>query len=95
MNTKEFIKALAEKLDISQKEAESLLVQTSAVIRESLLEENKLTIMHLGSFQVKKTASRTAYIPAIERKALVPPRSMVQFQAAESLKDKLRNQEKP
>lgn len=95
MNTKDFIRALAEKLDISQKEAENLLVQTSGIIRESLLEENKLTIMHLGSFQVKKTASRPAYIPAIEKKALVPPRSMVQFQAAESLKEKLKNQERP
>ncbi len=95
MNTKEFIKALAEKLDISQKEAESLLVHTSGIIRESLLEENKLTIMHLGSFQVKKTASRSSFIPALNRKALVPPRQTVQFQAAESLKDKFKNQEKP
>lgn len=95
LNTKEFIKALAEKLDVSQKEAENLLDDTTKVIRETLSEDKKLTVLHLGSFQVKKSASRSAYIPALNKKALVPPRKVVQFQAADSLKDKLKSKLKP
>ncbi len=95
MNTKEFIKALAEKLDISQKEAENLLHHTTGIFREALSEDKKLTILHLGSFQVKKSDSRSSYIPALNKKALVPPRKVVQFQAADSLKDKLKNTGQP
>jgi DNA-binding protein HU-beta len=91
VNTKEFIKALAEKLDVSQKEAENLLDDTTKIIREAISEDKKLTVLHLGSFQVKQSDSRSAYIPALNKKALVPPRKVVQFQAADSLKDKLKS----
>ena len=91
MNTKEFIKALAEKLGVSQKEAENLLQHTTAIFRETISADKKLTVLHLGSFQVKKSDSRSAYIPALNKKALVPPRKVVQFQAADSLKDKLKS----
>jgi nucleoid DNA-binding protein len=91
VNTKEFIHALAEKLNISHKEAAILLQHTTRVFRETVSEEKKLTLLHLGSFQVKKSSSRSAYIPALNKKALVPPRRVVQFHTAETLKDKLKN----
>jgi len=90
LNTKEFIHALAEKLHVSHKEAANLILQTTKVFRETVSEEKKLTLTHLGSFQVKKNASRSAYIPALNKKALVPPRRVVQFHAAETLKDNLK-----
>ena len=95
MKTRDFIKALAKKLDISHKEAESLLEHTSAVIRDIVVEEKKLTITRLGSFQLKKTASKTSYIPALNKKALVPPKSSIHFQPADTLKDKLKNNSQP
>jgi nucleoid DNA-binding protein len=95
LNTNEFILALAEKLHVSRKEASKLLHDTSTVFRDTVSEEKKLTLHHLGSFQVKKSASRTAYIPALDKKALVPPRRVVQFHVAETLKDKLKNVRRP
>ncbi len=91
LNTKEFIHALAEKLNVSHKEAAELLQQTTLVFRETVFEEKKLTIQHLGSFQMKKTNSRTAFIPALNKKALVPPHSNIAFHPAETFKDKLKN----
>jgi nucleoid DNA-binding protein len=95
VNTKEFIKTLAEELHVSQKEAEKLLEQTTNVMRETVIDEKKLTVLHLGSFQVKKIASRSSYIPALNKKALVPPKSSIHFQPADTLKDKLKNLSKP
>jgi DNA-binding protein HU-beta len=95
LNTGEFIKALAEKLNVSPKAAANLLDQTTRIFREEVSEDKKLTLPHLGSFQVKKSASRTAYIPALRKKALVPPRRVVQFHVAETLKDKLKNTRRP
>ena len=91
MNTKEFIRALADKLNVSQKEAENLLHHTTQTFRETISEDKKLTVLHLGSFAVKKSSSRSAYIPALDTKALVPPRKVVQFHIADTLKDKLKN----
>jgi len=95
MNTREFIKELAKKLDISQKDAEKLLDHTAQAMRETVMEEKKLTVLHLGAFQVKKTASRSSYIPALNKKALVPPKSSIQFHPADTLKDKLKNFTRP
>jgi nucleoid DNA-binding protein len=91
LNTKEFIQALAEELDVSQKEAARLLHQTTKVLRETVAEDNKVTILHLGSFHIKKNASRAAYLPALNKKAIVPPRKVIQFHLAETLRDKLKN----
>jgi nucleoid DNA-binding protein len=91
LNTKEFIRSLADKLHISQKEAAGLLQDTTRVIRETVSEEKKITMLHLGSFRLKKIASRSAYIPALNKKALVPPRRAIRFHVAETLKDKIKN----
>jgi nucleoid DNA-binding protein len=95
LNTQKFIKAFAEKLDISQKEAEKLLEQTTKVMRESVTEEKGLTILHLGNFKVKKTPSRSSYIPALDKKAVVPPKSSIRFQPADTLRDKLKSYKRP
>jgi nucleoid DNA-binding protein len=95
LNTNEFINSLAEKLHVSRKEATRLLQGTTSVFRDTLSEEKKLTLLHLGSFQVKKSPSRTAYIPALHKKALVPPRRLVQFHVADTLKNKLKNNRQP
>jgi DNA-binding protein HU-beta len=91
LNTKDFIKALSEKLGVSQKEASQLLDDTSAVIRSTVISEGNLTIQNLGKFQLKKTESRESYIPALGKKALVPPKQSLLFSPSETLKAKLKS----
>ena len=91
MNTKHFIKSLADKLQVSQKEAGKLLDDASGVIRETILSEENLTIQNLGKFQLKKTKIRESFIPAIGKKALVPPKQSISFTPSETLKSKLKS----
>ena len=91
LNTKDFIKALAEKLQITQTEATKLIDDASVIIRETVNSEGNLTIQNLGNFQLKKTESRESYIPAIGKKALVPPKKSLIFHPSETLKDKLKS----
>jgi nucleoid DNA-binding protein len=91
LNTKEFIKALSDNLQISQKEAAKLVDDTSAVIRSTVISEGNLTIQNLGKFQLKKTESRESYIPALGKKALVPPKQSLLFSPSETLKAKLKS----
>jgi nucleoid DNA-binding protein len=95
LNTREFISALAKKLNVSQKEAEKLLAYSTHAIRETVAEEKKVTLLHLGSFQLKKSASRPAYIPALDKKAIIPPKNSIHFQPADTLKDKLKKYRRP
>ena len=91
MNTRDFIKALADKLQISQKDAAKLIDDTSAVIRETVISEGNLTIQNLGKFQLKKTESRESFIPALGKKALVPPKQSLLFTPSETLKARLKS----
>lgn len=86
MNTRDFIKAMADKLGISQKEAERLVDDASAVIRETIINDGDLTVQHLGKFHLKKTEARESYIPALGKKALVPPKRSISFSPSETLK---------
>ena len=95
LNTKEFIHALAERLQVSHKEAARLLDATSQVWRESLAEEESITLQKLGNFQLKTKKSRIAYIPALGKKALVPPHKVLQFHPSEYLKKKFKNYTRP
>ncbi len=90
MNTKEFIKTLAEQLQLSQKDTGRLLDETTLVIRETLAAEEQLSWQKLGHFRVKTAKSRIAYIPALGRKALVPPHRSIHFQPSEYLKGQLK-----
>ncbi len=95
LNTKEFIHALAERLQVSQKEAGRLLDEATLVIRETLAGEEQLSWQKLGNFRVKTVKSRIAYIPALGRKALVPPHRTIHFQPSKYLKDKLKKKGQP
>lgn len=91
MNTKEFITALSARLNVSRNEATDLLQVTTRVMRETLAADKNLSLQRLGNFKVKTLKSRTAYIPALGKKAIVPPRDVVQFNPASGLKNKLKN----
>lgn len=91
MNTREFIKELAEKLDIPQKEAYRLLKTTTGVITDALSEGNSISIQKLGNFSVKKTEPRKIYNPKIKKHVLTPPKNNVEFHPANPLRQKMKN----
>jgi DNA-binding protein HU-beta len=91
LNTKEFIKELAEKLDITQKEASKLLNSTTEVLSEVVAGGNSISIQKLGNFSVKKTESRKIYSPKLRKHVLTPPRKTLEFHPANSIKEKMKN----
>ena len=91
MNTREFIKELAEKLDIPQKEAYHLLKSTTAVLSDALVKGDSISIQKLGNFSVKKTEPRKVFNPRIKKRVLTPPKRSVEFQPANPLKEKMKN----
>ena len=90
MNNKEFISKLAERLEISAKEAQKLANTFTTELAENLNEGNALTVQGFGSFEVKKKLERIVVNPTTKQRMLVPPKLALSFKPSNLLKDKLK-----
>jgi nucleoid DNA-binding protein len=95
LNTREFIKELAERLDIPQKEAIQLMKATSGIMAEAFTEGKTISIQKLGNFSVKKTEPRKFFSPKLQKHVLTSPRRTLEFHPAIPLKEKMKNIRKP
>lgn len=90
MNNKEFINKLAERLDISSKEAQKLTNAFTAELADKLDDGNVLSIQGFGSFEVKKKLERIVVNPATKQRMLVPPKFTLAFKPSNTLKEKFK-----
>ncbi len=89
MNTTEVIKLLAKRLDIPQREARVLLYAQFDAITRHLLEDHTVIQRGFGSFGVKETAPRRAYVPAKKAVCDIPAKRKVFFRIGKQLKEAL------
>ncbi len=88
MNNKEFIAGLAERTGLSQKDAAQYAAQLVADMALHLEEEDVLSIAGFGTFEVKKKLERVVVNPGTKQRMLVPPKLVVNYKPAATLKDK-------
>jgi len=91
LNTREFIKELAEKLDVPQKEADRLVDSMAKIMAEAFSEGNSISIQKLGSFSVKKSEPRKFFSPKLQKHVLTSPKQSLEFHPAIPLKEKMKN----
>lgn len=90
MNNKEFIAALAQRSGYSTKttiQMSNALVDTMVSILEN---DETLTVVGFGSFEVKLKKERILVNPQTKQKMLVPPKLSLSFKPNTSLKDNAR-----
>ena len=87
MNKAELIAAVAEKIGMSKKDTETLIVATLNTITEALAEEEKVQLVGFGSFEVKKREARTGLNPKTLEKIEIPASKAPVFKAGKALKD--------
>ena len=63
MQKTEFIKAVAEKAGVSQKETKLIVEQALAVIQEALAHGEKITLTGFGTFELRERAAREGVNP--------------------------------
>ena len=63
MNKTELIAAVAEKADLSKKDAEAAITATVDAIAEALTQGEKVQLVGFGSFEVKTRAARVGRNP--------------------------------
>ncbi len=87
MVTKEIIKLLSERLNISQREARDLLELQIKAITKHLQRRHNVIMRNFGTVGVKNIPARRAYIPSEKRLCEIPAHQKLFFRAASKLKD--------
>ena len=87
MNKSELVKALAEKAEITQKDAAKTLDAMVETIQQALAKGDKVQIIGFGSFEVRDRKERKVISPATGKEINVPATKVPAFKPGKSLKE--------
>lgn len=87
VNKSEFIKSLAEKTEMTQKDAAKALDAMVDTIKETLGKGDKVQIIGFGSFEVRDRKERKVISPASKQEIIVPATKVPAFKPGKSLKE--------
>ncbi len=89
MNKSELIASLAEKTEITKKDAEKALNAFVDVISGALVKGEKVQLIGFGTFDVKKRPARKARNPRTGEEIKIAASKAPTFKAGKALKDKV------
>ena len=87
MTKPELVNKIAEKTNLSKKQAAAALDALTGTITETLKAEGKLAIPSLGTFEIKERAARTGHNPRTGETVEIAARRVPAFKPAKALKD--------
>lgn len=87
MNKTELITAMAEKAEISKKDAENALTAFTNVVADALVDGDKVVITGFGTFEVVERAERQGQNPATGESITIAASKSPKFKAGKALKD--------
>ena len=89
MNKTELVAAMAEKTELSKKDAEKALKAFTDVVAEELKKGEKVQLVGFGTFEVAERAARTGKNPQTGEAIKIPASKAPKFKAGKALKDSL------
>lgn len=87
MNKAELISSLAEKCEITRKDAEKSVNAFVDVVTEALSKDEKVQIVGFGTFEVRKRAARKGINPLTKQPIDIAASKSPVFKAGKALKD--------
>lgn len=87
MNKTELIAAVAEKAEISKKDAEKAIKAFTDVVSEGLVKGDKIQMVGFGTFEVAERAARTGRNPKTKETIEIAASRTPKFKAGKALKD--------
>ena len=89
MNKTELIAAMAEKSELTKKDAGAALEAFTAAVEEALKAGDKVQLVGFGTFEVKARAARTGINPQTKKPVKIAASKTPTFKAGKALKDAL------
>ena len=87
MNKTELIAAVAEKAELSKKDAEKALKAFTDVVAEELVKGEKIQLVGFGTFEVAEREEREGRNPKTGEKMTIAASRSPMFKAGKALKD--------
>ena len=87
MNKTELVAAIAEKTELSKKDAEKALKAFTEVVTEELAKGEKIQLVGFGTFEVSERAARDGGNPQTGKKINIAASKAPKFKAGKALKD--------
>ena len=87
MNKTEFIAAIAEKAELSKKDAEKALKAFTDVVEEELKKGEKIQLVGFGTFEVSERAAREGRNPQTGKTMKIEACKVPKFKPGKALKD--------
>ena len=87
MNKTELIAAVAEKAELSKKDAEKAVKAFTDVVFEELVNGGKIQLVGFGTFEVSERAAREGRNPKSGEVMNIPASKTPKFKAGKALKD--------
>lgn len=87
MNKAELVAAIAEKSELSKKDAEKALKAFTEVVTEELKKGNKIQLVGFGTFEVSERAAREGRNPQTGETMKIEASKAPKFKAGKALKD--------
>ena len=81
------VELVAEKTNLTKKDAQEFLNVVFDEIKEALKNDNKVDISGFGKFEVKHKPERNAINPKNQERVVVPAKNVPTFKPAKSLKE--------
>ena len=89
MNKTELIAAIAEKSELTKKDAEKALKAFTDVVAEELKKGEKIQVVGFGTFEVSERAAREGRNPQTGETMKIEASKTPKFKAGKALKDSL------
>jgi DNA-binding protein HU-beta len=87
MQKTDFVKSVAEKAQVSQKEAKQVIDAALDIITESLKGGEKVTLTGFGTFEVRQRQEREGVNPQTRQKIKIAATKTPGFSASSTLKE--------
>lgn len=89
MNKTELVAAMAEKSELTKKDAEKALSAFLESVEDALKKGDKVQLVGFGTFEVKHRAARTGINPQTKKPVTIKASKAPSFKAGKAFKDAL------
>lgn len=90
MNKSELVKSVAERADLSRKDATDAVDAVFSAITEALSKDEKVQLVGFGSFEVRSRAERKGRNPQTGEEIKIPATLIPAFRPGKTLKDAIK-----
>jgi DNA-binding protein HU-beta len=89
MNKGELVDAIADKADVTKKQADAVLTAALETIVEAVSGDQKVTLVGFGSFEPRQRKAREGRNPKTGAKMKIPATKVPAFSAGKQFKEKV------